>query len=56
MFKATRFEQVPLAVVKKVVEREIEAERSESGQQVYKDNLKRLEQILAASQTDRGKA
>jgi hypothetical protein len=49
MFKVKRFEQVPLTAVKKVVEHELEMERSESGRQVHQDNLRLLEQILAAN-------
>ena len=52
MFKKTRFEQVPLEVVKKVVEEQAKRETTESGRGTKKDEL---EQVLSAIGRANGK-
>jgi hypothetical protein len=58
MIKQTVFEQVPLEVVKKVVEGQIKQQRiTESGDAILKQEVRQLEQLLLpGSQTNgRGK-
>jgi hypothetical protein len=52
MRKKTNFEQVPLEVVKKVVEEQVkEKETSEAGRGVKKEELDQFQQLLLAANT-----
>ena len=52
MRKKTSFEQVPLEVVKRVVEEQVKQEEtSEAGQGVKKEELDQLQQLLLAAST-----
>ena len=52
MRKKTNFEQVPLEVVKRVVEEQVKQEEtSEAGRGVKKEELDRLQQLLLAAST-----
>ena len=49
MRKKPNFEQVPLEVVKKVVEEQVRQEVTESGREIKKQELEQLEQVLLAA-------
>ena len=52
MRKKTNFEQVPLEVVKRVVEEQVKQEEtSEAGQGVKKEELDQLQQLLLTAST-----
>jgi hypothetical protein len=52
MRKKTNFEQVPLEVVKRVVEEQVKQEEtSEAGRGVKKEELDHLQQLLLAAST-----
>jgi Na+-transporting methylmalonyl-CoA/oxaloacetate decarboxylase gamma subunit len=52
MRKKTNFEQVPLEVVKRVVEEQVKQEEtSEAGQGVKREELDQLQQLLLAAST-----
>jgi len=46
MRKRPRFEQVPLKVVKKVVQEQVQQQETESGRETKKKELEQLEQVL----------
>jgi DNA recombination-dependent growth factor C len=46
MRKKPNFEQVPLEVVKKIVEEQVNQEETESGRETKKKELEQLEQLL----------
>jgi len=52
MRKKTNFEQVPLEVVKRVVEKQVKQEETgEAGRGVKKEELDHLQQLLLAAST-----
>jgi hypothetical protein len=53
MRKKPKFGQVPLEVVKKVVEEEVRRKGTQSGRETKKKELKQLEQVV--SRSNRGK-
>ena len=55
MRKRPKFEQVPLEVVKKVVEGQVRREETESGRETKKKQLEQLEQLLLVGSRSNGK-
>ncbi len=56
MAKKTNFEQVPLEVVRRVVEEQVQQEQmTESDREIKKKELEQLEQLLVAGSRINGK-
>jgi DNA recombination-dependent growth factor C len=53
--RKTSFQQVPLKVVRKVVQEQVKRQETESGREIKKKELARLEELLLAGSGKSGK-